>query len=321
MNDEVYLMTITTAQIEGSSSDDAAEELTWANLEIQKAQRQISRGVSELAEGVVSLSLVLLDVRRRRLYRFDPDYPTFEAFVERRHGISAQTAHQYVEALSSLGEMQYRALISDLGVQRTYALAMLQKTDPALVTAFQALPTDERQAVMVAQIEAVDDAATAELCAKVAELEHEITRERGLHQQSRKRLQEAEDLHQRVSGSLIEERDTARQALDQEQEQTERLRALLAETKRQSSVATPAQPAPARPMLPAAQTDTPHTMDVTVVVPYNIADLVSQVHTLAEKLTHLAQVGRDTIPFEQRRALAAALQRLERTVGEVLRGS
>ena len=80
------------------------EELVWANLEIQKAQRQITRGMNELAEGIVSLSLVLLDVRRRRLYRFDPEYPTFEAFVEQRHGISAYTAVIMLKRWSAWGK-------------------------------------------------------------------------------------------------------------------------------------------------------------------------------------------------------------------------
>jgi DNA-binding CsgD family transcriptional regulator len=44
--------------------DDTVDDLHWANLEIQKAQRQITRGMSELAEGIVSLSLILLELRR-----------------------------------------------------------------------------------------------------------------------------------------------------------------------------------------------------------------------------------------------------------------
>lgn len=312
----------TTEQTKAHGTEEAAEELAWASLEIQKAQRQITRGVSELAEGIVSLSLVLLDVRRRRLYRFDPENPTFEAFVEQRHGISAQTAHHYVEALSSLGEAQYRALIADLGVQRTYALAMLQKTDPALVTAFQALPADERRAVTVAQIEAVDDAATAELQARVDQLEQEITRERGLHQQSRKRLQEAEELHQRVASDLIEERDEARQALDQEQTQTERLRKLLAEAKRQPVAQAPAgvQLPSAQPLLAAAQMEGQGVTEGDVIVVPNVVEALLHARTLAEKLQQLRHTRPDDIPNEQRRVLLVALQRLQQTIEEVLDG-
>lgn len=314
-------MSPATNDVTASPLEDATEELIWANLEIQKAQRQITRGVSELAEGVVNLSLVLLDVRRRRLYRFDAAYPTFEAFVEQRHGINAKTAYQYVETLSSLGEAQYRTLISDVGVQRTYALAMLQRTDPMLLTAFQALPDDERHAITIAQIEAVDDAAAAELRSKVAQLEQDIIRERGLHQQSRKRLQEAEELHQRVSSDLIEERDAVRQELGQEQEHTERLRALIAETKRQSAACAPALPVAVHLIPPSTQSNQPQTVNAMVIGSYNVHDVVMEANTLAEKLSHLPTVDRDAIPIEQRRALAAVLQRLQRVMEVVLHGS
>jgi hypothetical protein len=152
------------------------EDLGRTSLEIQRAQRQIARGISELAEGIVSLSLGLLEVRRRRLFRFDPEFRTFETYVQHRHGISADQAVTYVEALISLGETNYRTLLGDLGFQRTYALAMLKRTDPALLTAFQSLPVEEQRAVTVAQLETVDTKVTDQVRARVDALEQEITR-------------------------------------------------------------------------------------------------------------------------------------------------
>jgi hypothetical protein len=307
--------------------DDTVDDLHWANLEIQKAQRQITRGMSELAEGIVSLSLILLELRRRRLYRFDAEFPTFEVFVERRHGISAQQANLYVEALASLGQAQYRTLISDLGVQRTYALAMLQKADPALVAAFQLLPPSERQVVTVAQIEAVDAAVTSELRARVSQLEQEITREQGMLKQARRRLQEVEELHQRVTGGLIEERDTIRRAFDQEHTQTERLRTLLNEAKQQAAHATKAADAPP-PAGPAAPPQLPPpitvvegvTEAVVVVVACDVGAMLSDVRALNEKIGRLAQVSREDIPPDQRRGLAVALHELDATIQALLNG-
>ena len=321
----------TTALAEVAGQDDTIDDLHWANLEIQKSQRQITRGMSELAEGIVSLSLILLELRRRRLYRFDAEFPTFEAFVEHRHGISSQQANLYVEALANLGQQQYRTLISDLGFQRTYALAMLQKADPALVAAFQLLPSEERRAVTVTQIEAVDASVTSELRARVTQLEQEITREQGFLQQARRRLQEVEELHQRVTGGLIEERDSTRQALDQEQAQTDRLRKLLSEARQQSSAplrvassTTMSSPAetPSRAAAPAFAEAIAEavTEAVVVVVACDVGAMISDVRALNEKLGRLAQISREDIPPDQRRSLAVALQELGGTIQALLNG-
>jgi hypothetical protein len=312
----------TTALAESTSQSDTLDDLHWANLEIQKSQRQITRGMSELAEGIVSLSLILLELRRRRLYRFDAEFPTFEAFVERRHGISAHQAVLYVDALTSLGQQQYRTLISDVGFQRTYALAMLQKTDPTLVTAFQLLPTHERHAITIAQLEAVDASVANELRTRVSQLEQEITREQGLLHHARRRLQEAEELHQKVTGSLIEERDATRQALDQEQAQTERLRKLLSETKRQPAPPTAHIPAP-MPKTPASPVATTEAMvaateAIIVVITCDVAALHSDVRALNEKLTRLTQISREDIPANQRHNLTTQLQELDETIQTLL---
>lgn len=294
------------------------DDLHRANRVIQQAQRQITRGLNDLAEGMVSLSLILLEVRRRRLYRFDPAAPTFEQFVMHRHGISAQHAKRYVDALTALGPQQYHTLLSDLGFQRTYALAMLQHADPTLVTAFQALPTPERHAVTVAQIEAVDATVTAELRRQVAQLEQAITREQGLLQQTRRRLHDVEDLHQRVTSDLIEERDTARHALDQEQAQTERLRRLLRDA---SPPATPdaarrpsASGAAPLAALPAPSPAPPVTEAVVVVVTCDVGALLSDVRAVQEKLARLTQLRRDDLPSAERQALAEALRQLAATL-------
>jgi hypothetical protein len=309
------------------ASPDRPEDLAWASLEIARAQRQIVRGVSELAEGIVSLSLVLLEVRRRRLFRFDPEFQTFEAFVEQRHGISPEQANLYVEALLSLGEANYRSLLGDLGFQRTYALALLRRTDPALVAAFQALPAEERRAVTVAQIAAVDSAVTEEVRARLAQLEQAITREQGLHQQTRRRLQEVEELHQRVSSSLIEERDNAQRALDQEQSQTERLRSLLAEAKK-APVAQPisSQASPSRAAggaataaaLPPPIARPASGEGVVVLVTCDIPGLVTDIEGLVEKLRRLADIQRDDLSADQRTHLARGLATLDETVAELL---
>jgi hypothetical protein len=283
------------------SEHETAADLTRADVEIRRAQRQIARGVSELAEGIAGLSLVLLDVRRRQLYRFDPEFTTFESFVEQRHGISVGQALAYVEALTSLGEDHYLALLNDLGFQRTYALAMLKQTDPTLMAAFQTLPDEERRTVTVAQIEAIDATVTNQV--QVEELEQAIVRERGLHQHTRRRLQDLEELHQRVTGSLIEERDTAQRALDQEQHQTERLRRLLDETRRQTARPEPAaapEPAPTvpaqtLPALPPPETDG-SSEAVVVVVSTDLPALVNDLHGVARKLTRLSDTPPDESP-------------------------
>jgi hypothetical protein len=282
-----------------------------------------SPGVSELAEGIAGLSLVLLDVRRRQLYRFDPEFTTFESFVEQRHGISVGQALAYVEALTSLGEDHYLALLNDLGFQRTYALAMLKQTDPTLMAAFQTLPDEERRTVTVAQIEAIDATVTNQV--QVEELEQAIVRERGLHQHTRRRLQDLEELHQRVTGSLIEERDTAQRALDQEQHQTERLRRLLDETRRQTARPEPAaapEPAPTvpaqtPPALPPPETDG-SSEAVVVVVSTDLPALVNDLHGVARKLTRLSDTPPDAIPDGQRTRLVSALEELDEAVARLL---
>ncbi|HEU5086978.1 MAG TPA: hypothetical protein VFT99_06015 [Roseiflexaceae bacterium] len=298
-------MSSVSEQAELAPSDaDTVDDLRWADLEIRKAQRQIVRGLAELAEGIVSLSLMLLEVRRRRLYRFDEIYPTFERFVEGRYGISAQQATMYVDALLNLGATQYRALLADVGLQRTYALSLLHQSDPALVDAFQRLPDDERQAVTTTDLVAVDASVTAQLQRRVADLEREITREEGLLSQTRHRLQEVEELHQRVTGTLIDERDSARMALDQEQSQTERLRALLQEARRQQAESKPSSSEP--------------EATTVLLVTCDVATLVSDICHLADKLERLTGLAPGDLATDQRRDLTGALQQLDHLVHDLL---
>jgi hypothetical protein len=113
-----------TALVPGTAYDaegagDTADDLAWLSLEVQKAQRQINRGAGEMAEGIVGLSVVLLEIRRRRLYRFDQDGAcarSFETFVSRRFNISERLARQYTDAIASLGEAQYHTLLRDIGI-------------------------------------------------------------------------------------------------------------------------------------------------------------------------------------------------------------
>jgi hypothetical protein len=300
---------------------DTTDALRQASLEIARAQRQIERGVAELAEGMVALSLALLDIRRRRLYRHDPEFPTFEAHVAHRHGLRAEQATMYVEALLSLGEAQYRALLSDLGLQRTYALALLKQTDPALFTAFQALPAAERHAVTVGQIEAVDIARSQQLRVRIAQLEQDITREKGLLQQTRRRLQEVDELHQHVTGTLIDERDSARQALEQEQRQVDQLRRLLAEARAPHAGAGSPNTAPARthqPATPAAEAAPAIAEAVVIVMGCDVVALTDDIQSLHTKLQRLATEQLAGLPVEETRPLLRALARLEPTIATLL---
>jgi hypothetical protein len=168
---------------------------------------------------------------------------------------------------------------------------------------------------------------TEEVRSQLAQLEQAITREQGLHQQTRRRLQEVEEIHQRVSSSLIEERDNAQRALDQEQSQTERLRGLLAEAKKapatqpSSSQASPSRAAggattaaalPPYPARPASGEG------VVVLVTCDIPALVTDIEGLVEKLRRLAHLQRDDLPADQRTHLARGLATLDETVAELL---
>lgn len=324
-HEEDELPAATTAIVPGASyeeeaTSDTADDLAWLSLEVQKAQRQINRGVSEMAEGIVGLSIALLEIRRRRLYRFDPDGTcarSFEVFVSRRFTISERLARQYTDAIASLGEAQYHALLRDIGVQRTFALALLHQADPALLEAFQMLPADEREAITATQIEALaqrvapeDD---AEVAQRLVQLEQELGRNQGLLQQSRQRLRDIEAMHQRMVQSLIDERDESRQDADRQQKEIKRLRDLL----RQPPAAASPAPAPAPPVIeqpaqPSAR------QSVVVVMPFDVAALVIDVRALSEKLERLTQINAADVPPEQRRDLASGLQDLERLVNTLL---
>lgn len=323
-DDEV--LATSTAIIPGASYDaegtsDTADDLAWLSLEVQKAQRQINRGASEMAEGIVSLSVALLEIRRRRLYRFDQDSAcarSFEMFVSRRFNISERLARQYTDAIASLGEAQYHALLRDIGVQRTFALALLHQADPALLEAFQMLPADEREAITAAQIETLAEQVTseddAEVAQRLAQLEQELGRNQGLLQQSRQRLRDIEAMHQRMVQSLIDERDEARQDADRQQKEIKRLRDLLRQP--------PAPPTPPPPTSVPPVVEQPvqpsERQSVIVVMPFDVAALVIDVRALSEKLERLTQINAADVPPEQRRDLASSLQALDQLVNTLL---
>jgi len=325
-HEEDELPAATTAIVPGASYEeeatgDTADDLAWLSLEVQKAQRQINRGASEMAEGIVGLSIALLEIRRRRLYRFDPDGTcarSFEVFVSRRFNISERLARQYTDAIASLGEAQYHALLRDIGVQRTFALALLHQADPALLEAFQMLPADEREAITATQIEALaqrvapeDD---AEVAQRLIQLEQELGRNQGLLQQSRQRLRDIEAMHQRMVQSLIDERDESRQDADRQQKEIKRLRDLL---RQPPAPPAPPPPAPAPPVI--EQPAQPNArQSVVVVMPFDVAALVIDVRALSEKLERLTQINAADVPPEQRRDLASGLQDLERLVNTLL---
>lgn len=315
-----------TALVPGTAYDaegasDTADDLAWLSLEVQKAQRQINRGASEMAEGIVGLSVALLEIRRRRLYRFDQDGAcarSFEMFVSRRFNISERLARQYTDAIASLGEAQYHTLLRDIGIQRTFALALLHQADPALLEAFQMLPADEREAITATQIETLAAQVTAdddaEVAGRLTQLEQELGRNQGLLQQSRQRLRDIEAMHQRMVQSLIDERDEARQDADRQQKEIKRLRDML----RQPPPA--ATPPPAAPAPRAVEQAVPpaERQSVIVVMPFDVAALVVDVRALSEKLERLTQISAADVPPEQRRDLASSLQILERLVKTLL---
>lgn len=315
-----------TALVPGTAYDaegasDTADDLAWLSLEVQKAQRQINRGASEMAEGIVGLSVALLEIRRRRLYRFDQDGScarSFETFVSRRFNISERLARQYTDAIASLGEAQYHTLLRDIGIQRTFALALLHQADPALLEAFQMLPADERDAITATQIETLAAQVTAdddaEVAGRLAQLEQELGRNQGLLQQSRQRLRDIEAMHQRMVQSLIDERDEARQDADRQQKEIKRLRDMLRQPP-PAATPPPAAPAPrvVEQALPPAE-----RQSVIVVMPFDVAALVVDVRALSEKLERLTQISAADVPPEQRRDLASSLQILERLVKTLL---
>lgn len=322
--DEAAALALASESDPAAGAADTPDDLAWLTLEVQKAQRQIARGASAIAEGIVGLSVALLEIRRRRLYRFDPEAycaRSFETFVAQRFGISERSARQYTDALASLGEAQYHALLRDVGVQRTFALALLNQAEPTLVEAFQMLPAEERQAVTVAQIGQVTQAlvpvAGAEVERRLAQLEQELGRSQGLLQQSQQRLREIEGMHQRTAQLLIDERDAARQDAEQQQHELERLRALLrqAQSGRTATSDTPPR-GEAAPAAPEPQASSPQS--IVVVMPCDVAALVVDVRALSDKLERLAQINPADVPPEQRRELASGLQQLARLVATLL---
>jgi hypothetical protein len=315
-----------TALVSGSAYDvegasDTADDLAWLSLEVQKAQRQINRGVSEMAEGIVGLSVALLEIRRRRLYRFDPDQAcarSFEVFVTQRFHLSERLARQYTDAIASLGEAHYHALLRDLGIQRTFALALLHQADPALLEAFQMLPAEERDAITASQIETLAEQVMAEdqtaVAQRLAQLEQELGRNQGLLQQSRQRLRDVEAMHQRMVQSLIDERDEVRQDADRQQHELTRLRERL-----RQSAASPAPPAGAAVPPPRASPTQPDHERIVVITPIDVAALLIDVRALNEKLERLTQINAADVAPEQRRDLARSLEVLDRLVTTLLR--
>ncbi len=299
------------AELAADAAPETAEELVWLSLDVQKAQRQIQRGMSELAEGIVSLAVALLEIRTRRLYRFDPDAEcarSFAVFVTRRFQISERLARQYTDALATLGEAQYHALLRDYGAQRTFALALLHQADPALLAAFQQLPADERAAVptpdIVALAERVTPADETALAQRVAQLEQELGRHQGWLQQSRQRVRDIEAMHQRMVQALLEERDGAQQDAERQQHEVQRLRNLLRQAQ-----ASRAAPPPPGALLPARGQE-----HVVVVLPVDVAALIEEVRAVRTKLAQFTQIPATEVPPEQRRALASSLQELVRVI-------
>ena len=334
VNQETVMVATGTTTTAADGED--ATSLSWLSLEVQKAQRLIYRGASEMAEGIVGLSVALLEIRQRRLYRLDPDPAcacSFGVFVQQRFQISERLARQYTDALASLGEAHYHALLRDVGAQRTFALALLHKADPALLEAFQMLSASERRDVTATQITTVAKQVVAErgTTQRLEQLERELGRQQGLLQQSRQRLQDVESVHQQTVQTLIEERDTARRSSDQQQQEIQRLRERL-------RTAPPASPAPVSipvsippsvspsvsPVPPAAARTRGEAAAerpvVTVITTFDVGTLVIDVQALMAKLEQFSHAHAELtdVPIEQRRELARNLQRLGQVISDLV---
>jgi len=302
-----------------AEGDDAADALAWLSLEVQKAQRQIVRGASEMAEGIVGPSVALLEIRQRRLYRLDPEpecAQSFAVFVQRRFQISERLARKYTDALASLGETRYQALLRDVGVQRTFALALLHQADAGLFEAFSDLAAHERAAVSTTQITAVAKQVVAEQgggAEQIARLVQELGRQQGLLQQSRQRLHDVESVHQQTVQALIEERDTVRRSSEQQEQEIRQLRERL-RTRPVAvggSVGGSVSP-PGRTRVDAAAVERPA---VLVVNAFDVGTLVVEVRALQGKLEEFSRAEVGEIPVGQRRDLVQSLHALGQLMG------
>jgi hypothetical protein len=121
-----------------------------------------------------------------------------------------------------------------------------------------------------------------------------------------------------VTSSLIDERDSARQALEQEQNQTERLRKLLAEAQQQGANPQKHSNTPSRAALPAPAETAATSEAVVVVLTYDLPSLAIDMRALTEKLARLRQAAPDAFSGSERTQLAEALDELSEAVEAIL---
>jgi hypothetical protein len=122
----------------GVSSAPAARETGWEqgcyDAEIPAACLQIIGAATTLAEGVVRLATLLVQLRTTGEYvRWG--YATLEASLQTVDQIEEKAAYQYMRTLEALGVEQMRQLLMDAGVQRTARLAQIRTLPPDVMTA------------------------------------------------------------------------------------------------------------------------------------------------------------------------------------------
>lgn len=193
--------------------------LTDAELREQISIEEIDQVISDAHHafrshlgqaGLAALQLgrALIQVRDESLFTHF-GYASYEAYCDERHGISRKFAHQLTKPIYRLGLERYRELITTYSVRKTFALSLISGFDPDL---FTHLTTPDAHGVTpAAQLTATDLDAQAqhlrERDATILQLQDNLTREMGKHDQIVKKLREGQDILQRSADMFYRERE------------------------------------------------------------------------------------------------------------------
>jgi hypothetical protein len=144
------------------------DEFTILDLEIEAAQRQIARATQATVEGWVRLAIALIKMRESRAY-LRAGYASYGEYLQQRHNISENTALRCTRSLEAFGQENFRALLSDVGMTRTYYLALIQEIDPAVFDDLMGRPPQNgRPAVSAMDVSDLEQI-VADLKAQLAE--------------------------------------------------------------------------------------------------------------------------------------------------------
>jgi hypothetical protein len=119
----------------------ALAEYSFAALdqEVRAARLQIIRGTQEFVEGHLRLAIALSIIRANRLY-LDGGYNSYEEYLDRCQGISLDTAQRCVETFAAFGPDGFRDLVANLGLTRSYFLALINNIAPQVIEDLLELP-------------------------------------------------------------------------------------------------------------------------------------------------------------------------------------